>query len=99
MFLPWFLGYRTSQQASSQVAGLLQEELAMAVPGWKFPVRTAPLGVLASATMPAVVLEMGNLNNSINAQTLMDPAFQGRFVTTIVNAMQRFSQLQGPVVN
>lgn len=91
LFLPWYLGYRTSRQASVRIAGLLQEELTKAVPGWKFPVRTAPLGVLASTTMPALVLEIGNINNSINVQTLVDGSFQDRFVNAVATAIQRFS--------
>lgn len=99
MFLPWYLGYRTNRPASGRIAALLQEELTKAAPGWKFPVRKAALGVLASATMPAVVLELGNVNNSLNSQTLMDNAFQSRIVTAIVNATLRFSELQAPAAN
>jgi N-acetylmuramoyl-L-alanine amidase len=99
LFLPWFLGYRTHRQASGQIAKLLQEELTGAVPGWKFPLRTAPLGVLASATMPAVVVEMGNFNNATNTQTMMDNPFQSRVVAAIVNAVQRFAAVQGPAAD
>lgn len=99
MFLPWYLGYRTNRQASSRIAALFQEELTKAVPGWRFPVRKAPLGVLASATMPAIVLEMGNVNNSTNSQTLMDNAFQSRIASALVSAIQRFSEPQTPAAN
>jgi N-acetylmuramoyl-L-alanine amidase len=94
LFLPWYLGYRIAAPGSGQVAKLLQDELAKAIPGWKFPLRSAPLGVLSSVTMPAVVLEIGNLNNSVNAQTLVDPGFQDRLAATIVTALQRFAQTQ-----
>ena len=54
----------------------LQKDLNQALPGWKFPIRQAPIGVLASATMPAVAIEIGNLNNDVSVKTLLDPEFQ-----------------------
>ena len=70
----------------------MQDELTKALPGWKFPLHSAPLAVLSSTTMPAIVLEIGNLNNSVNAQSLADSAFQTRLVNTIAGAVQRFSE-------
>jgi N-acetylmuramoyl-L-alanine amidase len=99
LFLPWYLGYRVNRQASGRAAKVLQEELLKTIPGWRFPIRTAPLAVLSSATMPAVLLEIGNLNNSVNAQTLMESGFQGRLVGTIVDAVQRFSESQPASAN
>ena len=92
LFLPWYLGYRIHQQASVSAATFLQEALSKAIPGSKFAVRTAPLAVLSSATMPSLLLEMGNLNNPMNAQTLTDASFQSRLANTIVDAVQRFSE-------
>ncbi len=91
LFLPWYLGYRTHRQASSAAANVFQEELNKGIPGWKFAVRMAPLAVLSSATMPSLMLEIGNLNNPMNAQTLMDAGFQTRLANTIVEAVQRYS--------
>jgi N-acetylmuramoyl-L-alanine amidase len=92
LFLPWFLGYRRAREASVQFARLLQEDLAKAIPGWHFPIRSAPLAVLSSATMPSLLLEVGNINNSLNAQSILDPAFQRRLVAGIADAVQRFSE-------
>lgn len=92
LFLPWYLGYRTHRQGSAAAAKILQEELIKTIPGWKFPIRPAPLAVLSSATMPAVLLEIGNLNNMVNAQTLIDSGFQSRLIGTLVDAIQRFSE-------
>jgi N-acetylmuramoyl-L-alanine amidase len=92
LFQPWFFGYRASEKDSQQVAKLLQEELTKAIPGWKFSLREAPLGVLSSTTMPGLALEIGNLNNAVNAQALTDAAFQTRLVNTIVTAVQRFAE-------
>jgi len=92
LFLPWYLGYRTHRQGSAVAAAIFQEELVKGIPGWKFPIRTAPLAVLSSAAMPSLVFELGNLNNSVNAQTLVDAGFQTRLVNSLVNAIQRFSE-------
>jgi N-acetylmuramoyl-L-alanine amidase len=92
LFLPWYLGYRLHRQGSTAAATMLQEELTKGIPGWKFPVRTAPLAVLSSAAMPSILFEIGNLNNSVNAQTLTDLGFQAKLVGSIVDAVQRFSE-------
>jgi N-acetylmuramoyl-L-alanine amidase len=42
--------------------------------------------------MPSLLVELGNLNNSANAQTLMDNAFQTRMANTMAEAVQRFSE-------
>jgi N-acetylmuramoyl-L-alanine amidase len=92
LFLPWYLGYRTHRQASLAAANIFQDELMKAIPGSKFVVRSAPLAVLSSATMPSVLIELGNLNNAANAQTLLDGGFQTRLAGTIADAVQRFSE-------
>ena len=92
LFLPWYLGYRTSEPVSVQIGKLLQEELTKAIPGSTFVLRQAPLGVLSSTTMPALVLEIGNLNNPVSAQTLMDSAFQNKLAAAVVSAVQRFAE-------
>ena len=92
LFLPWYLGFRMHRQASVSAANILEDELTKAIPGSKFLVRTAPLAVLSSATMPALLFEIGNLNNAANAQTLIDGAFQTRLANTIADAVQRFSE-------
>ncbi len=99
LFLPWYLGYRMSRRASGQAARIVQEHLSKAIPGWQFPVRAGPLAVLSSTTMPSLLLEIGNLNNPVNAQTLTDTAFQNRLIGTIVDAIQRFSEVQQTSAN
>jgi N-acetylmuramoyl-L-alanine amidase len=99
LFLPWYLGYRTHRQSSAAAATMLQQELIKEIQGWTFSIRTAPLAVLSSATMPSLLVEIGNLNNSVNGQTLADAGFQTRLVNGIVNAVQRFSQSPQPAAN
>jgi N-acetylmuramoyl-L-alanine amidase len=92
LFLPWYMAFRTSQQASQALASQLQQDLNQTLPGWKFPLRSGPIGVLASLTMPAVAIELGNLNNDVSAQTLLDPAFQTKVATTIAAAIEKFAE-------
>lgn len=91
LFLPWYLGYRKNRESSVKAATIMSEELSSALPGWAFPVRTGPAGVLASTIMPAVLIEIGNLNNPASTQALLDDTFQSRFSTTIAGAIERFS--------
>jgi N-acetylmuramoyl-L-alanine amidase len=92
LFLPWYMAFRSSSAASQAFAKELQTGLNQTTAGWKFGIRSAPIGVLASLTMPAVAIEAGNLNNQPSAQTLTDPAFQTRFSAAVAEAVSRFSQ-------
>jgi N-acetylmuramoyl-L-alanine amidase len=92
LFLPWYLGYRIHRPASAAAGAILEAELNKSVPGSKFTVRTAPLAVLSSATMPSLLLEIGNLNDPASAQALEDNGFQGRLLNSIVDGIQKFSQ-------
>jgi len=92
LFLPWYLGYKVHRQGSRTAANILQQELAKGISGWKFPIRHAPLAVLSSATMPSVLIEVGNLNNTVNAQTLLETDFQTRLINAMVDAIHRFSE-------
>jgi len=91
LFQPWYLGYRNNRASSVEIAGFLSEELSNAFPGWNFPVRTGPVGVLASATMPSVLIEVGNLNNPASAQALLDSTFQAKLAASVSAAVERFA--------
>ena len=95
LFLPWYMAYRASSQESQSFAKELQTDLNQVKPEWKFTLRSGPIGVLASLTMTAVAIEVGNLNDEGSLATLNDPAFQGRFSNAIVNAVSRFGQGHG----
>ena len=91
LFLPWYMAYRIHAPASKTMAEHLQRNLTQALPGWKFPIRYGPMGVLASATMPAIALEVGNLNNDVSVKTLTDPEFQTTLATTIAASVEQFA--------
>jgi N-acetylmuramoyl-L-alanine amidase len=91
LFLPWYMGYRLSGSSSQALATALQKDLNQALPGWKFPIRQAPIGVLASATMPAVAIEIGNLNNDVSVKTLTDVEFQTKLAGTIAAGIEQYA--------
>jgi N-acetylmuramoyl-L-alanine amidase len=94
LFLPWYLGYRTHREASVKIGGILGEELSKSLPGWLFPVRYGPVAVLASTTMPSVLVEIGNINNPASTQALLDNVFQAKLGETIATAIERFSPVK-----
>jgi N-acetylmuramoyl-L-alanine amidase len=91
LFQPWYLGYQKNRDSSVKAATVLSEELSNSLPGWNFPVRTGPVGVLVSTIMPAVLIEIGNLNNPASTQALLDESFQSKLGTTFAAAIERFS--------
>src|SRR5262249_34682948 len=91
LFLPWYIAYRTNSAASQAMAESLQKSLNQALPGWKFPIRYGPVGVLASATMPAIALEIGNLNNDASVKTLSDPEFHTKLAASIAEGIEQFA--------
>lgn len=91
LFLPWYMAYRLSAPASKAMAEHLQNNLSQALPGSKFPIRYGPMGVLASATMPALALEVGNLNNDVSVKTLTDPELQTKFTATLAAGIEQFA--------
>jgi N-acetylmuramoyl-L-alanine amidase len=91
LFLPWYMAYRKSRDASEQMAKILQQDLTAELPGWKFALRTGPIGVLASATMPSIAIEVGNINNPSQAAMLSDPAFHSKLAAGIAIAVEKFA--------
>ena len=83
-----------SQPTSEGVAKQLQQNLTQALPGWKFPIRHAPIGVLASATMPSVAIEIGNFNNDASVKTLGDTEFQTKLASAIAAGIEQFAVAQ-----
>jgi len=85
------MAYRPNAAASQTMAQSLQKNLIEALPESKFPIRYGPVGVLASATMPAIALEIGNLNNDTSVKTLLDPDFQTKFTAALAEGIGQFA--------
>jgi len=77
-------------ERSLNFAGILESTLRDRVPLAAQPVERAPLRVLESANMPAVLVEMGYLSNAEQERQLTSDAFQSTFVQAIFDAVQRF---------
>jgi len=87
-FVPWYHAHRASRDASMRFGQILRERLSAKIPEWPAEMREAPLGILASAAMPAVVAELGNANNPQDLARLADAAFQNRIIDAIVESVQ-----------
>jgi len=87
-FIPWYQAHQTSDPASLRLAESLRERLSLKIPEWPFTLSRAPLGVLAGATMPAVILELGNANNPEDLERLANSQFQNRVIDGIVESIQ-----------
>ena len=93
LFKPWYRTHQGYLSGSRELAAILQQSLSRAIPGWEFQAREAPLSVLSSAGMPALLIEVGNLNNPSNLLTLTDAGFQARLVEAIVQSVAEFGDV------
>jgi N-acetylmuramoyl-L-alanine amidase len=75
---------------SAAFAAILERAFHDRVPLGPHSIERAPLGVLASANMPAVLVEMGLLTNPAQARRLADVEFQNALVQAITEAVITF---------
>jgi N-acetylmuramoyl-L-alanine amidase len=88
--VPWDLAQSRHLDQSIALAGILEQELQSRVPMAPRAVDQAPLRILQSANMPAVLIEMGFLTNETQEQALRSGDFQSAFVQGIYNSIVRF---------
>jgi N-acetylmuramoyl-L-alanine amidase len=88
--VPWDLAQTHHLEQSSAFADLLAQQLRDRVPLGAHPTDHAPLRVLESANMPAVLVELGYLTNPDQEKRLTGEAFQGTFVQALYEAVVRF---------
>jgi N-acetylmuramoyl-L-alanine amidase len=89
-FVPWNLAQTRHLDGSMAFATILQEQLQARVPLSAHPRDRAPLRVLESANMPAVLVEMGFLTNAEQETLMTSDAFQTMLVQAIYDAVVRF---------
>jgi N-acetylmuramoyl-L-alanine amidase len=77
-------------EQSAAFATMLQGTLQDRVPLSAHSIERAPLSVLASANMPAVLIEMGYLSNPQQVTQLASAEFQNVFVQAVVDAVIKF---------
>src|SRR4051794_22499085 len=88
--VPWDLAQTRHLDQSAAFADLLQQALHDHVPMSARPIDRAPLLVLESANMPAVLLEVGYLTNAEQAKQLAGDAWQNAFVQGVFDAIVKF---------
>jgi len=94
LFKPWYKTYQSHLERSRVLGEILQRKLATAIPGWEFSLREAPIGVLTSANMPAILLELGNANNPASLQALTNATLGDRLIDAIVDAITEFGAVE-----
>jgi N-acetylmuramoyl-L-alanine amidase len=88
--IPWNLAQIAHRERSDRVAALVAAEFEHRVPLAGRPIDHAPLRVLESANMPAVLIEMGYLTNADQEKQLVSGPFQNTIVQTLVDAIVKF---------
>ena len=94
--VPWDLAQTRHLAQSERFAELLQQQFHDRVPMASRPIDRAPLRVLESANMPAVLIELGYLTNAEQAKLLTNDAFQNAAVQSIFDAIVRFRDTLTP---
>ena len=94
--VPWDLAQIQHIDRSIELANILGEQFHDRIALSPRPVDRAPLRVLESANMPAVLVEMGYLTNAGQEKQLAGAAFQYTFVQAILDAVLKFRDALGP---
>jgi N-acetylmuramoyl-L-alanine amidase len=87
--VPWDLAQVRHAVRSGELAMMLQEQLRDRVPLSAHPVDRAPLDILESANMPAILLEMGYLTNPAQEAQMNSMDFQNTLVQAVFDAVTK----------
>jgi N-acetylmuramoyl-L-alanine amidase len=88
--VPWSLAQIPHREQSEQLAAIVADALANRVPLSARPVDRAPLRVLESANMPAVLVEVGYLTNADQERAIAASELQAAVAQALVDAIVRF---------
>src|SRR5262245_11153970 len=88
--VPWDLAQTRHIDQSMTFATILEQQLRGKVPLAETPLDRAPLRVLESSNMPAVLVELGYLTNADQEKLVTGDAFQNGFVQAIYDSIVRF---------
>ena len=83
---------------SAELAEIVEQQLRDHIPLSSRAIDRAPLRVLESANMPAVIIEMGYLTNAGQEKQLMGSEFQNALVQSLVDTIVKFRDRLGAVV-
>jgi N-acetylmuramoyl-L-alanine amidase len=89
-FVPWQVAQIPHLRQSTALAMILEQQFHGRIPLASRAVESAPLRVLESANMPAVLIEMGYLTNVDQARLLASTEFQNTLVQALFDAVVRF---------
>ena len=90
--VPWDLAQIRHLDKSTAFASILETTFHDRVPLSIHPRDQAPLRVLESANMPAVLVELGYLSNPEQEKLLSGDGFQNAFVSALADAVVRFRE-------
>jgi N-acetylmuramoyl-L-alanine amidase len=90
--VPWDFAQLRHVDQSAELAQILERELQDRVPLDARAVDRAPFRVLASANMPAILVELGYLTNADQEQQLGAVEFQNTLVQALSDAVLKFRE-------
>ena len=87
----WDMAQTEYLAESSRLAEMIQQEMntVLAIPNRG--IKQAPFRVLMGATMPAVLVEVGFINNTAEEKLMTDSEYQLKLATAIYHSIQQFS--------
>ena len=88
--VPWDLAQIQHITRSIELANILEQQFHDRIALGPRPVDQAPLRVLESANMPAVLVEMGYLTNVDQEKQLAGAEFQNTFAQAVLDAVLKF---------
>jgi N-acetylmuramoyl-L-alanine amidase len=94
--VPWNLAQIRHKDQSDAFATYIVDALKDKVPMAPRPIDHAPLRVLESANMPAVLLEIGYLSNPAQEKQIAGNDFQTTLVQGVVDAIVRYRDAMAP---
>lgn len=86
----WDLAQAAHVESSAVFASMLEEELRRRVPMSPRPMQPAPMRVLASANMPAALVELAYLTNPDQAESSRDDEFRNAAADALYDAIVRY---------
>ncbi|MFL6261364.1 MAG: N-acetylmuramoyl-L-alanine amidase [Thermoanaerobaculia bacterium] len=86
----WDLAQSRHLAESQRFANMIQAQLNETLQIKDRGVKQAPFRVLKGATMPAVLVELGFINNPEEEKKLQDPAYRGQLVDALITAIARY---------
>ena len=94
----WDMAQTEYLAESSQLAEYVQQELNSTLGVTDRGIKQAPFRVLMGATMPAVLIEVGFINNPAEEKLMEDSDYQMKIARAILRSIEKFQGAQGTSV-